>query len=164
MQVQNWVQLYFSSHLWCVLIWICICLSWLHLEAWSFLWLKKQIIITTSVWYFTSEAGSKVVWSQLQRLFLSPAGFACRQGLVSWAASARHVLIATQKSRGHNPSGAVHQNYHLIKIKWWTDNWMSLRWLPRTRARGRVPFIHTNKSDKESAVGKEINLWHEHEQ
>lgn len=99
----------------------------------------------------------------LQRLFLSPAGFACRQGLVSRAASARHVLIATEKSRGHHPSRAVHHNYHLIKIKWSTNNWMSLPWLPRARALGRVPFIHTNKSNK-SAVGKEINLWHEHEQ
>lgn len=53
----------------------------------------------------------------LRQPFLSPAGFALRQGLVSCAASAKRVLIATQKSRGHNTSGAVHHNYHLIKLK-----------------------------------------------
>lgn len=53
----------------------------------------------------------------LKRPFLSPAGFAFRRGLVSCAASAKRALTATQKSRGHNTSGAVHHNFHLIKLK-----------------------------------------------
>lgn len=142
-QVQNWVQLYLSSHLWCAFIWICICLSWLYLEAWNFLWLKKQIIETTGLTQLVSEGWSKVPWSHGKGLWwvqlaLHPGkGWSCVQPALS-------VLTATQKSSGHNTSMAIHDDYHLIKLTWWTDNWVSLQRLHTVRALGRVRF-HTQK-------------------
>lgn len=53
----------------------------------------------------------------LKRLLLSSAAVAFRQGLVSCAAGAKCVLTARQKSRGHDTSGAVPHNNHLIKVK-----------------------------------------------
>lgn len=53
----------------------------------------------------------------LKRLLWSSAGFVFRQGLDSGTACAKCALTARQKIRGHNTSGAVHHNYHLIKLK-----------------------------------------------
>lgn len=121
-QMQNWVQLHFSSIIWCALILNMYLFELVASRSMEFPVIEKANYYHYQLVILYIRARLQGCLKSLQRLFWSPAGFACRLGLVSCAGSARHVLIATQKSRGHNPSGAVHHNYCLIKIKWWTDN------------------------------------------